>query len=74
MKDLWPLTVSRTRYQGVYEGGDWIAFHLLPEDVPHGPWGDDLTCVAWFGESKVAYGVGATPAAAIESLEYLLDD
>lgn len=47
--DLWPLTVAKDRYGGAYSGGAWLAFGLTPDCAPSEPWGDDVTCAAFWG-------------------------
>lgn len=32
--ELYPLTIIKDRYSGVYSGGKWLAFNLDPEEIP----------------------------------------
>lgn len=65
----YPLTITRTRYGGVYEGGEWIAFPCDAVEVPVEPFQDDVTCWTWFANTKWIYGVGRTPDKAIGDLD-----
>ena len=67
-KDIYPITITMTRYQGVYEGGAWAAFHEYPEDLPEDAFSDDITCMNWWGYFGNTAGVGKTPDAALYDL------
>lgn len=64
----YPCTVFRTRYGGVYEGGEWGAFQLA--FIPPDAFGDDPTCADWWrrAHESLPVGVGDTPEAAIAAL------
>jgi hypothetical protein len=66
---LYPVTIFRTRYGGIYEGGEWAAFPLDLLQVPDEPIADDLTCATWWKQFADAVGVGDTPDAALADLE-----
>lgn len=66
---LYPVTIIRTRYGGVYEGAAWAAFALRPHQVPREATGDDLACAMWWEEHGAAVGLGATAQDAIADLE-----
>lgn len=68
MSDLYPVTITQARYQGVYEGGKWLAFHADPADVPAEAFADDITCSAWWGEYGEDVGTGDTPGGAHRAL------
>lgn len=67
---LWPVCVLRSRYGGVYEGAEWIAFNCLAEDVPGDAFGGDIECSVFFGLhiAKTQVGRGASPGAAFDDL------
>lgn len=44
MTDLYPVTIVKTRYGGLYEGGAWGAFYCDPETVPEDAFGSDIEC------------------------------
>jgi hypothetical protein len=64
----YPITITQARYGGTYEGGEWVAFHLLPEDIPEKAFGDDVTCVSWWSDHGDGVGTGSTPQEAHERL------
>lgn len=69
----WPLTIVRSRYNGVYEGGDWIAFACDHLDIPEAVQGGDLECQEFFespryGANRTVIGVGPTPNHAFDDL------
>lgn len=66
--DLWPVTIVRSRYGGVYEGGDWVAHNLLPDEVPQESMGEDVECQEWFVQNRRDVGVGNTPQDAYNNL------
>ena len=67
----YPVTIIRARYGGVYEPGEWIAFPLLPENLPIGYHADDVTCMTFWDDyrrNRQPVGGGETPDAALEDL------
>ena len=66
---LWPVTIIATRYGGIYEGGEWAAFPLHPEQVPDDARADDITCPTWWEQYARFVGVGVTPDAALADLK-----
>ncbi len=67
MNDIYPVTIIRSRYGGVYEGAEWVAFNEYPLDLS-GAMGSDAECCAFFSEYKKPIGRGKTPMAAYKSL------
>jgi hypothetical protein len=67
---LYPVTIVRTRYQGVYEGGSWAAFNAYENELPQDAFDDDVTCCDWWctPENVANVGVGNTPDAAFNDL------
>lgn len=73
--NLYPVTIIKTRYSGVYErGGRWAAFPINAEDVPLQASLDDVTCAEWWADNGDYVGVGTDPIAALENLEYKIAD
>ena len=70
---LYPVTLIRTRYGGIYEGGEWAAFPIHSDEIPVEVEGDDVTCATWWSEFGHAVGVGASPDAALADLEEKCD-
>ena len=71
-KHIWPITVTTDRYGGGYSKGKFLAFNLLPWQLPEAIDGDDITCMDfWAGDGCKAYtvGKGSTASEAIEDLE-----
>lgn len=79
MKNIYPLTLIKSRYGGVYEGGKFCAFNADLTDIIDST-GSDLECSEFFtnvnfGKLKddlgeiIVCGKGATPEEAINSLE-----
>lgn len=66
--NLYPLTIIRDRYTGVYSGGEFTAWNLYPEDVPEGIDADDVGCSSFFNTTKIIYGRGKTPNDAVMDL------
>lgn len=71
---VWPCTVFRSRYGGVYEGGEWVAVPCYPGDSRLDPAMDeDLTCQEFFMNPPVLVGAGRTPDEAITKLTALVE-
>lgn len=64
----YPVTIFRTRYGGVYEGGPWGAVACEPQDLPDQALGNDSECAGWWSEHRHGTGVGETVEAALASL------
>ncbi|WP_414167185.1 hypothetical protein ACMATS_06130 [Streptoverticillium reticulum] len=65
---MYPVTIVPARYEGLYEGGKWIAFNRHPEEIPEGAFGSDIACTHFFDHPGIPVGVGETPHAALASL------
>lgn len=71
----WPITIIRTRYGGVYEGGEWLATTDHFRDIPEDAMGSDIECFDFFEQLRENggkrpldggfYGVGDTIGAAL---------
>lgn len=62
------MTITETRYGGVYEGGKWAAFDLEPDMIPPDAFGGDPECWAWWDEHGAGVGTGDTPQEAYDAL------
>ena len=71
---LYPVTIVRARYGGVYEGGSWLAFPVGPDILNKEPWdGGDIQCGQFFESIKdFPVGKGLNPSLALEALSLLL--
>ena len=67
------VTIVHSRYGGIYEPGEWVAFACWPEQIPPDWNADDVTCLDFFTERRGEIGGGATPQEAWEDLRRLLD-
>lgn len=65
---IFPLTVVFDRYCGVYSHAEWLAFELLPEEVPHAINAGDIECMEFWFENHPLIGRGDTPEEAINDL------
>ncbi len=68
MKEVWPCTIVKDRYGGVYSGAKWVAWPCDGDDVPGAPTEDDVTCHNFWHDFKGYVGKGRTPCAALEDL------
>lgn len=70
-KDLYPLTIVNDRYNGIYSGGKYTAWHLEFEDVPNDIAMDDITVNDFWGIADLRYlvGKGGTIEQAYEDLK-----
>jgi hypothetical protein len=64
----WPCTIIPSRYGGVYEDGEWLAFPLHFAKVPTVVYGGDPYCAKFFAETDLPIGRGDTPQDAYENL------
>lgn len=73
MNEIYPLTIVRDRYTGVYSGGKYTAWNLNPQFIPHAIVEDDVTCRIFWIENIIPVGVGETINEAIECLRKQLE-
>ena len=66
------VTIVRSRYGGIYEPGEWIAFACWPDQIPPDWNADDVTCAEFFADRRGEVGGGDTPQEAYEDLVRLL--
>ena len=66
--DIYPVTIIRTRYGGVYEGGRWAAFNLYPDQIPEDATGGDTECAVWWNTHDFPVGVASAPTMALIDL------
>jgi hypothetical protein len=49
VSQVYPVTIVRTRYSGVYEGGAWAAFDCDAATLPLDAYrADDTSCAEWW--------------------------
>ena len=51
-RDIYPVTIIRSRYGGIYEGGRWTALDCSHEDVPDAAIGDDVECAEFWALAR----------------------
>ena len=66
-EDIYPLTIIKDRYGGVYSGGTWTAFNLRRDEIPEEVGASDAIDFN-FDHNKYPYGAGETPHMAIKDL------
>lgn len=64
----YPVTIIRDRYNGIYSGGDWMAFPLRIDEIPVAVNSNDEECVAFWENYAEPYGLGESPDAALSDL------
>ncbi len=64
---LYPVTITRARYGGIYEPGEWLAFPLPASGLPYEWDADDATCAKFWG-ARHDIGGGNTPDKAYADL------
>jgi hypothetical protein len=72
--DIYPITVIQDRYGGTYSEALWTAFNSEPQNVPTGPFQDDVTCMNFWedydeGKLNIIIGKGRTADQAAKDLE-----
>jgi hypothetical protein len=71
-RKLFPVTIVMAQYGGTFEGGQWLAFPLAPEDLADSDYAaDDISCMLFFEsceERKLPIGRGSTPDEALADL------
>ncbi len=79
---IYPVTIIRSRYGGVYEGGKWVAFNEeANSDYIREALSDDIACCSFFNmidnpkievknifDKKIMVGKGDTPQDAYNNL------
>lgn len=65
---IYPCTIVKTRYTGVYEGGEWAAFFMDPHEMPPDWDGSDIECIEFWFEFGKGIGIGDTPQEALDNL------
>lgn len=55
---LYPITMTRSRYGGLYSGGTFMAFPLPPDEIPREVRGDDVECLTFFKQYTGVYATG----------------
>ena len=67
--EIYPLTIVRDRYNGIYSGGMYLAFNLDYYEIPIEISGSDIPCWEWWNNNKdYLVGKGETPTKAINDL------
>lgn len=67
---IFPLTIVKDRYMGVYSGGLFTAWNMYSECVPEEIGDDDCTAFDFWNNDSKAYiiGIGKTPDEAVHDL------
>ena len=84
MDDIYPLTVIKDRYTGVYSGGVFTAWNEDYYNIPSDISDDDITCMAFWSDylvskkfnvdgNPLAVGIGSTADEAMKDLQLKLN-
>ena len=65
----YPLTIVFDRYSGAYSGGDFTAWNLDADSVPHEIYSSDVECASFWEENELPVGKGGTPELAVMDLK-----
>jgi hypothetical protein len=69
---VWPVTIVRSRYGGIYEPGEWVALACMPADLPLEWDADDVTCASFYEDRRDEIGGGSNPQEAYVDLVRLI--
>jgi len=72
IKDIYPVSIVKDRYGGVYSGGRYVAFHLHPEEIPEDAFGGDTEAYYFWENTRMPIGKGSTPNDALYNLYDIL--
>ena len=67
--EIYPLTIIKDRYTGVYSGGKYTAWNMYHDEIPKEIDEDDVTCINFWAYNDIPVGIGETIYSAIESLK-----
>ena len=73
MHEIYPLTIIADRYCDTYSGGKFTAWNMDYYEIPTEPAEDDVTCMRFWGKTKIPVGRGETPQEAVEDLKRRLE-
>ena len=71
-KDIYPLTVIKDRYSGVYSGGEYLAFNLDFCDIDIDIICDDSSCMTFWDKFDDIVGKGKSMEEAVSDLRVKL--
>ena len=75
INEIYPLTIIRDRYDGIYSGGMYLAFNLDYDEIPSEISGSDIPCLEWWKENKyILVGKGYDITSAIFDLIVKMND
>ena len=72
LKCKYPVTVISDRYNGCYSNGRWLAFPLMPAEIPEEVMGEDVECCQFWEHNTEPVGRGYYAEDAIDELEYYI--
>lgn len=73
MTKVYPLTIIKDRYSGIYSGGVYTAWNKEADEIPIQIYCDDITCCNFWVDNKEIVGLGLTPNLAEENLRRKLE-
>lgn len=71
---IYPLTIVSDRYGGTYSGGNFTAWNLDFDEIPHAVNSDDVDCHEFWLENQIVVGKGSTINEAIYDLYLKLEE
>ena len=75
INEIYPLTIIRDSYNGVYSGGCYLAINLNYDEIPIEISGSDIPCLEWWKENKyILVGKGYDITSAIFDLVVKMND
>lgn len=72
--EIYPLTILKDRYGGIYSGGKYLAFNKHHDEIPNNVYGDDIACCEFWEDFCDVYGTGNTIENAIQELTEKIHD
>jgi hypothetical protein len=72
LEDVWPVTIVRARYGGIYEPGVWLAFPSHPDALPIEWDAGDIIASSYYEDHSHEIGGGSTPDEAYENLRTIM--
>jgi hypothetical protein len=72
LDEVWPVTIVRARYGGIYEPGVWLAFPSHPDALPIEWDAGDIMASSYYEDHSHEIGGGSTPDEAYDNLRTIM--
>ena len=73
-RNIYPLTVVKDRYNGVYSGGVYTAWNMDADEVPIEISCGDTECMSFWMDNDIPVGIGNTMQDAVNDLAQKLEN